>query len=115
MRPVATADSFLSTGSGSTCPRLLDQAHKLDPEPWQTLGCQCGEWGCWPLETRLRLADGVVTWDSFRQPHRPKRDYSGFGPFRFDEQQYRDAVFDVFAALASDRQRRKRDGGPEPQ
>jgi hypothetical protein len=56
------------------------------------LGCQCGEWGCWPLQARISIADRVVEWSGFGQPHRPGRDYTGFRPFRFSEQQYRNAV-----------------------
>jgi hypothetical protein len=43
------------------------------------LGCQCGEVGCWPLLARISVGDACVTWDSFKQPHRKERDYSGFG------------------------------------
>jgi len=61
--------------------------------PTYLLGCcDCGEPGCWPLEVRILVADTTVTWRSFRQPHRPDRDYSGFGPFRFDAAAYRSAV-----------------------
>jgi hypothetical protein len=56
------------------------------------LGCQCGEVGCWPLTTRIRASSESVVWDSFQQPHRLDRDYSGFGPFVFDPAQYREAV-----------------------
>jgi hypothetical protein len=56
------------------------------------LGCQCGEVGCWPLMARIRAEGESVVWDSFEQPHRKDRDYSGFGPFVFDEEQYRGAV-----------------------
>jgi hypothetical protein len=56
------------------------------------LGCQCGEVGCWPLLARIRVGDAYVTWDSFQQPHRKDRDYSGFGSLVFDVQQYREAV-----------------------
>ncbi|MET0788957.1 MAG: hypothetical protein ABWY33_06930 [Cellulomonas sp.] len=64
------------------------------------LGCDCGELGCWPLEAQITVADGVVVWDGFRQPHRPGRDYSGFGPFAFDEAAYRSAVARAAAAVA---------------
>jgi hypothetical protein len=57
------------------------------------LGCgSCGEAGCWPLEARIDVDDGAVTWRAFRQPHRPDRDYSGLGPFRFDAAAYRTAL-----------------------
>jgi hypothetical protein len=61
------------------------------------LGCQCCEVGCWPLLARISVGDESVTWDSFQQPHRKERDYSGFGPIVFEAQQYREAV----AALRS--------------
>lgn len=67
------------------------------------LGCECGEWGCWPLLARIRVADSTVIWDDFAQPHRPDRDYSGFGPFRFPEPDYRGAVADLGARLALER------------
>jgi len=56
------------------------------------LGCECGEWGCWPLVAHVAAADGVVEWSEFRQPHRAERRYQGFGPFRFPEKRYRLAV-----------------------
>ena len=56
------------------------------------LGCQCGEVGCWPLIARIRAERESVVWDCFEQPHRKERDYSGFGPFVFDTEQYREAV-----------------------
>jgi hypothetical protein len=59
------------------------------------LGCECGEWGCWPLMARISLTDDVVTWDQFAQPHRPVRDYTAFGPFHFPRTQYDDALADL--------------------
>jgi hypothetical protein len=57
------------------------------------LGCgECGDAGCWPLEARVRAEEKSVVWDSFEQPHRKGRDYSGFGPFVFDAEQYRGAL-----------------------
>ncbi|TDW24038.1 hypothetical protein [Kribbella kalugense] len=55
------------------------------------LGCNCGEVGCWPLEAQV-VVGTQVTWRGFRQPHRPRRDYSSFGPFTFDRSQYDAAV-----------------------
>lgn len=71
-----------------------------EPGAASLLGCDCGELGCWPLDARITVADGVVVWDGFRQPHRPGRDYSGFGPFAFDEAAYRSAIARAAAALA---------------
>jgi hypothetical protein len=56
------------------------------------LGCNCGDVGCWPLFARVRETDSYVIWDRFEQPHRKDRDYSGFEPFLFDRQGYRDAL-----------------------
>ncbi|MDQ6606554.1 MAG: hypothetical protein M3Z06_08420 [Actinomycetota bacterium] len=63
------------------------------------LGCgDCGEWGCWPLTAELVVAGETVTWQGFLQPHRPDRDYSGFGPFVFERSEYARAVAAVAAA-----------------
>jgi hypothetical protein len=59
------------------------------------LGCDCGEVGCWPLECRIRLDGDRLIWEEFKQPHRPERDYTGFGPFAFDTQRYRLAVTEL--------------------
>jgi hypothetical protein len=55
-------------------------------------GCECGEVGCWPLQCKVRVTDRQVIWTQFTQPHRPERDYSSFGPFVFDNIQYREAI-----------------------
>ena len=59
------------------------------------LGCQCGEVGCWPLSARISTTDREVMWDHFTQEHRPSRDYSGFGPFRFDLVEYKRAIAEL--------------------
>jgi hypothetical protein len=64
------------------------------------LGCECGDWGCWPLLARISVRDEAVTWDAFAQPHRPIRDYSGLGPFHFRRAHYEDALADLSLALA---------------
>jgi hypothetical protein len=63
------------------------------------LGCECGELGCWPLEVLIRTNRQEIVWEGFRQPFRPERDYSTFGPFRFDLDQYRLTVTDLAAAF----------------
>ena len=77
----------------------LDDAQRFlgRERPWPAravslLECDCGFPGCWPLRGRIRRSQGRVVWDRFEQPHRPRRDYSGFGPFVFDEQHYRQAL-----------------------
>ena len=66
------------------------------------LGCGCGEVGCWPLEASIDAMSGGVTWSSFRQPHRPDRDYTGFGPFRFNAEQYAAAIDAAVNILGAD-------------
>jgi hypothetical protein len=63
------------------------------------LGCECGEVGCWPLEARIVVSDQKTAWESFRQPFRPERDYSCFGPFKFDLEQYRRSVAELASAF----------------
>jgi len=65
------------------------------------LGCDCGEVGCWPLEVTTTIMDGQVTWTDFRQPHRPDWDYAEFGPFTFEETQYRDAIAGAASAASA--------------
>lgn len=72
-----------------------------DPGQIYVLGCACGEVGCWPLVCRIRLVGHTVVWDSFRQPHRPARNYLKFGPFVFNAEQYRQAVADLEADLST--------------
>jgi hypothetical protein len=62
------------------------------------VGCECGEWGCWPLMARITVTADFVVWDSFEQPHRTTRDYTAFGPFQFDRHQYDDALRALSAA-----------------
>jgi hypothetical protein len=66
------------------------------------LGCECGEWACWPLMTGITVTDDQVTWDAFEQPYRKARDYSGFGPFRFARRQYDEALAVLMTAVSSD-------------
>lgn len=63
------------------------------------LGCECGEWGCWPLLARIRATDDTVVWSEFEQPHRRQRDYTDFGPFAFPRAQYDEAITDLTDAL----------------
>jgi hypothetical protein len=59
------------------------------------LGCECGEVICWPLMCSVEARDGKVTWRSFEQPYRSARDYSSFGPFVFELEQYEAALPDL--------------------
>jgi hypothetical protein len=66
------------------------------------LGCECGEAGCWPLEARIVASEQQISWEGFRQPFRPERDYSSFGPFRFDVEQYRGSLAELASKLPAD-------------
>lgn len=66
------------------------------------LGCSCGEVGCWPLYATVGTSTTTVTWRNFKQPFRAERDYSGFGPFKFDREEYEGAVRSATDALGSD-------------
>ncbi|MFD9067608.1 hypothetical protein ACFVZ3_39530 [Kitasatospora purpeofusca] len=77
------------------------------------LGCECGEWGCWPLMANITVTSDRVTWDSFEQPHRRTRDYSGFGPFHFDRRHYDDAVKALDAVVDSNGTRVQRAGATQ--
>ena len=76
-------------------------SHWLNLSGVWLVGCECGEVGCWPLQGRIRSDGQTVTWDSFKQPHRPDRDYSQFGPFSFVQDQYKAAVAVLCEELAS--------------
>jgi hypothetical protein len=66
------------------------------------LACSCGEVGCWPLECAITADEAHVMWDSFKQPHRPDRDYSAFGPFIFKAEQYRKVVAEAVKEFRAD-------------
>jgi hypothetical protein len=66
------------------------------------LGCTCTVAGCWPLEARVTIDATTVTWESFRQPFRPERDYSDFGPFTFDRREYEAAIAELAKSLSID-------------
>ncbi|WP_283134636.1 hypothetical protein [Rhizohabitans arisaemae] len=56
------------------------------------LGCECGEWGCWPLTAQVEVSDQTVTWSGFRNGHRPGWTLDGLGPFVFSREQYEAAL-----------------------
>ena len=73
----------LAAGSGD-----IDSESTLTP----VLGCECGEWGCWPLLAEITLWSDRVVWTRFANPTRPDSPYPGLGPFEFDRDQYLDAL-----------------------
>jgi len=56
------------------------------------LFCECANAGCWPLIVHVRVTGANVIWEHFVQPWRPKRDYSGLGPFKFNKPEYNQVV-----------------------
>ena len=65
------------------------------------LGCGCSVAGCWPLEACVAINDNTIAWHSFRQPFRPERDYSDFGPFVFDRREYEAAVAELAGSVSA--------------
>ena len=59
------------------------------------LGCTCGFADCWPLMAVIVRDEEHVIWQSIEQPHRPEQDYSEFGPFVFDVDQYNSAISEL--------------------
>ena len=66
------------------------------------LGCGCGDMGCWPLLTVITVAHRNVTWSRFKQFFMPEWDYSDFGPFTFERQQYDDALAELRRRLETE-------------
>lgn len=73
------------------------EIQRFQTEECMVLGCICGVPDCWPLTTRVSLADDIVCWSRFQNWHRAEDcanvwDHSALGPFVFDRQQYEDAL-----------------------
>lgn len=73
---------------------MWDTMHGIPCERY-VLGCNCGCAGCWPLCASICRWERFVIWDQFRHPRLPDQDYSAFGPFVFDRNQYASAVREV--------------------
>lgn len=58
------------------------------------LGCDCGEWGCWPLTTMVAVTPSLVVWSNFRHGHRTW-DLSALGPFHFDRTAYESSLLSL--------------------
>jgi len=103
LAPATASGERKLAGSYAGVPRYNDilwpSRHFLgEPEPsWfedgdtVLLGCECGEWGCWPLTAKVEVTDALVTWSGFRNGHRDW-DLSGLGPYVFDRDQYERAL-----------------------
>ncbi|MFS8096459.1 hypothetical protein LFM09_04900 [Lentzea alba] len=82
MKPAGDAYGGLTSGSN-----LLRPGRGV-----AVLGCSCGDVGCWPLLADITVDGDTIVWNEFRQPYREDRDYTRFGPFRFDRAQYEAAL-----------------------
>lgn len=82
------------------------EIQRLKTEECMVLGCICGFPDCWPLSTRISLAEDIVCWSRFSNWHMESRaniwDYSALGPFIFDRQQYEAAVRGVLIQIEAD-------------
>lgn len=80
------------------------ELQRLKTEECMLLGCPCGIPDCWPLTTRVSLAEDIVCWSRFLNWHKAKGcasewDYGALGPFVFDRQQYETAVRDLLPEI----------------
>lgn len=78
-----------------------------EQEPWTgkpvaVLACDCGELGCWPLQTHISVDDETVSWHDFGQPHRPEWGYEDLGPFTFDRRAFETELEQMVVKLASE-------------
>lgn len=94
---------FAGSYEGLPASQILPPSRHLLGEPrppgaiaTALLGCECGEWGCWPLLADVHAGPDEVVWSDFRQPHREAPDrqwtYDGLGPFRFGRPGYEAAL-----------------------
>lgn len=63
------------------------------------VSCECGEPGCWSLRAQIEIGPDAVIWRNFLNPHRPARNYDGFGPFEFARSDYVAALETMGRAL----------------
>jgi hypothetical protein len=72
----------------------VDRDYGDESDKTALMECACGCPGCWPLCARIAVTDTSVIWSDFEQPHRGPDaaaghwDYSSFGPFEFDIDEY---------------------------
>lgn len=78
---------------GGSSTHFLDNPHAVwfDDGDTVLLGCDCGEWGCWPLVAHIDVTHTHVAWSRFRQGHR-EWDLSALGPFVFARTEYEEAL-----------------------
>jgi len=67
--------------------------------------CECGCFGCWPLQVRISKSENMIVWSDFEQPHRGPNSraswwrYDKLGPFEFNREQYMAALGSVEGEL----------------
>ena len=93
-------DASLAGAYGGLAPFAAGSIHHYLGRPRATwfadgdtvlLGCDCGEWGCWPLTAKVVVMHASVRWSGFRTGHRDW-DLSGLGPFEFERVAYERAL-----------------------
>lgn len=91
-RPLAKCEGHESIAGGYApvgIEDFLQLSYATDSDDVTLFGCSsCDEDGCWPMVMQVERDEKYVEWKNFAQPHRDEWDYSGFGPFTFDRQQY---------------------------
>jgi hypothetical protein len=94
-------DPSLAGAYGGLPPYVVGSVHHYLGRPRATwfgdgdtvlLGCDCGEWGCWPLTAEVVVMHDTVRWSRFRTGHRDW-DLSELGPFEFVRDDYVRALF----------------------
>lgn len=90
------AGSYMGLGPwaiGGSSIHFLGNPHAVwfDDGDTVLLGCDCGEWGCWPLVAHIGVTHTQVAWSRFRQGHRDW-DLSALGPFVFARVEYEEAL-----------------------
>ena len=66
----------------------------MEDGKFDILTCDCGELGCWSFEAKITESDDSIIWSDFEQPRRDW-DYSNFGPFVFDKDDYKEKMSKV--------------------
>lgn len=59
-------------------------------------GCSCGETGCWPFETHIKVENNVVIWSDFLNDQLADNDknmsWAGLGSYKFSLKDYQKEI-----------------------